>query len=243
MAEGFRPANPDVPLGFPFTEDNGITVAGPSNVLNVPAPEVIAAIQESWAFVKKQADIWLVIDVSLSMESDNKLEQAKTAALAFLDSVEDNVGPSNRIGLAVFSDSVQVLVELDNYEVAAPNIRREIEALRPQGGTELYRGVMQIVEEMNKAGDEDRIRAIVLLSDGEDTGEPGVTLNDVTQVISASSGDLNPVIVIPVAYGAGAATDAAARALSTIARASNTRVQSGDPTTILEVLEIISSYF
>jgi Ca-activated chloride channel family protein len=51
---GFRPANPNVPLGYPFVEENGVTVAGPLTVLDVPAPEVIVAIQQSWAFVKKR---------------------------------------------------------------------------------------------------------------------------------------------------------------------------------------------
>ena len=49
----------------------------------------------------------------------------------------------------------------------------------------------------------------------------------------------NPVLVIPVAYG----SDADIATLNAIARASSTKVQSGDPDDILQVLEIISSYF
>jgi hypothetical protein len=64
-------------------------------------------------------------------------------------------------------------------------------------------------------------------------------LNDVLRTIEASRTDLNPVIVIPVAYGSNADIDA----LSSIARASATTVQSGDPNNITRVLEIISSYF
>jgi Ca-activated chloride channel family protein len=41
MSYGFRPANPDVQLGFPFVTENGIDPAGPRTVLNVPAPDVI----------------------------------------------------------------------------------------------------------------------------------------------------------------------------------------------------------
>jgi len=67
MGFGFRPVNPDVELGFPFTEENGVTIEGPSTVLDVPDPEVIVAIQESWTFVKKQADILILIDISGSM--------------------------------------------------------------------------------------------------------------------------------------------------------------------------------
>ncbi len=88
MAQGFRPANPDVELGFPFVEENGIDPAQPRAILDVPAPDVIAAIQQSWAFVKKQADIVLLIDTSGSMASEDKIVQAMSAAEAFLNATE-----------------------------------------------------------------------------------------------------------------------------------------------------------
>lgn len=235
MESGFRPANPDVSLGYPFVPENGVTVEGPSNVLDVPDPEVIVAVQQSWAFVKKQADIWLLIDISGSMEADGKLDQAKQAALAFLDNMES----TNRIGLAVFSTDIQILVPMDTFESNEAELRQTIQSLQTDEITELYAAIVEIVGLMNQAEDDDRIRAVVLLSDGADTGERGVTLNDAVNIITASRDSLNPVIVIPVAYGG----DADIRALNSIARASNTRVQSGDPANIQAVLQIISSYF
>ncbi len=235
MESGFRPANPDVQLGYPFVPENGVTVEGPSNVLDVPDPEVIVAVQQSWAFVKKQADIWLLIDISGSMEADGKLDQAKQAALAFLDNMES----TNRIGLAVFSTDIQILVPMDTFESNEAELRQTIQSLQTDEITELYAAIVEIVGLMNQAEDDDRIRAVVLLSDGADTGERGVTLNDAVNIITASRDSLNPVIVIPVAYGG----DADIRALNSIARASNTRVQSGDPANIQAVLQIISSYF
>ena len=47
------------------------------------------------------------------------------------------------------------------------------------------------------------------------------------------------MLIIPVAYG----SDADIAALNSIAQASATKVQSGDPKDILKLLEIISSYF
>lgn len=235
MENGFRPANPDVELAYPFVEENGVTVEGPPTVLDVPEPNVIAAIQQSWAFVKKQADIWLLIDVSGSMGSDGKLEQAKAAAQAFLDNME----AGNRVGLAVFSDNVEVVVPLESFESAESRLRDEIARLEPIAGTELYLALDSVVRDITDVADDERIRAVVLLSDGEDTGQGSVSLNDVTTTITASRDSLNPVIVIPVAYG----SNADIRSLNTIARTSNTRVQSGDPANIQAVLEIISSYF
>jgi hypothetical protein len=76
------------------------------------------------------------------------------------------------------------------------------------------------------------------LSDGQDTSS-FTALQQVIDLIQAGREDRNPVIVIPVAYGG----DADINALNSIARASATRVQSGDPDNIQNVLQIISSYF
>jgi Ca-activated chloride channel family protein len=235
MENGFRPANPDVELAFPFVPENGVTVEGPRTVLDVPDPEVIAAIQQSWAFVKKQADIYLLIDVSGSMLNDSKLEQAKQAAEAFLDGMES----ANRVGLALFNNDVEIRVPLDDFETNEQQLRANIRSLRADGGTELFASITQVVGLLSKDTETDRIRAIVVLSDGEDTGDQGYTLNDVVNTITASREDRNPIIVIPVAYG----SDAKIIDLNAIARASATSVQSGDPANIQSVFEIISSYF
>lgn len=237
MANGFRPANPDVELDFPFVAENGVDPDQPRAVLDVPAPEVIAAIQQSWSFVKKQADVMLLIDTSGSMSNEGKIDQAREAALAFLNGIETN----NRVGLTLFNSQIDRRVPLDTFETASEQLTSHIRSLRADGGTELYRAVTETAEFFSMMADsgDNRIRAIVLLSDGADTGDSGYTLNDAVQALEASRDDLNPVILIPVAYG----SDADINALNALARASNTRVQSGDPRSILGVLEIISSYF
>jgi Ca-activated chloride channel family protein len=235
MDAGFRPVNPAVTLGYPFVPENGVTAQGPKTVLDVPAPNVVAEIQQSWAYVKKQADVMLLIDVSGSMQSEGKLDQAKEAALAFIASMDT----SNRVGLTVFSDRPRELVRLDKLETNLVSLRGSINSLQPEGGTELFQSSQQVIETMSAVDDDRRIRAVVILSDGADTGDSGATLNDVTRAISASRESLNPVIVIPVAYG----SDADINALNSIARSAATRVQSGDPNNIQSLLELISSYF
>ena len=64
-------------------------------------------------------------------------------------------------------------------------------------------------------------------------------LNDVLTKINAARSGRNPILVIPVAYGG----DADIASLNSIAQASSTKVQSGDPKNIQNLLEIISSYF
>lgn len=253
MESGFRPANPNVKIGYPIVKELGVDPNQPKTILEVPDPEVVAAVQSSWQFVKKQADVLLVIDTSGSMEGA-KIEQAVTAANAFLD----NMPPQNRVGIVTFDsqpkvydfnlDTTVVLDEnstlsseaLVSFEGGQTEIRNQISNLQATGDTSLYDAIIQSIKLLKNSREDrdDRIQAIVVLSDGQDTSSLSA-LQNVVESIQASREDRNPVIVIPVAYGG----DADINALNSIARASATRVQSGDPENIQHVLEIISSYF
>jgi Mg-chelatase subunit ChlD len=138
---------------------------------------------------------------------------------------------------------VHEIVPLDTFEGVGGNIRDVVNSLQAQGDTALYQAIAEAIEIGRAAEGEqdDRIKAIVVLSDGEDTASDAydLGLNDVVAIIKSARSDRNPVLVIPVAYGA----DADINSLNAIARASATKVQSGDPNDIQRVLEIISSYF
>lgn len=229
MEAGFRPVNPAVQLGYPFVADLGVDPNQPSTVLDVPDPDVIAAVQTSWQFVKKQADILLVIDVSGSMEGE-KMDQAKEAANRFLDKIP----AQNRVGLTIFSDFVEERVAMKPFETVENDIRTEINNLYADGGTALFDAVMDAAT--NIGDDEgERIRAIVVLSDGQDTA----SINTLQEVMNIDRGERNPTLIFPVAYG----SDADINALNNIARTSSTKVLSGDPAGINELFELISSYF
>ncbi len=253
MESGFRPVNPGVEVGYPIVPELGVDPNKPSTILEVPDPEAVAAVQASWQFVKKQADVLLVIDTSGSMQGD-KIEQAKTAANAFLD----NMPSQNRVGLVTFDSlpsvydfNLDAMVYVDentklssqalaSFEGGQGQIRPQIDTLQANGDTSLYDAIKQSIDLLKRAREDadDRIQAIVVLSDGQDTSS-ATSLHNVIELIKLNKEDRNPVIVIPVAYGG----DADINALNGIARAGATRVQSGDPDNIQRVLEIISSYF
>ncbi len=236
MSYGFRPSNPDVEIAYPFVEENGVSPEGPTRVIDAPEEEVLTALRDSWSLVRKQADIILLFDVSGSMMTDGKMEQAKQAANAFLDNIE----PNNRVALYTFSDGVTEVIPLEKMETVDARIRGFINGLRPDGGTEMYMAVRDVVTLMSEnAEGSDRIRAVVLLSDGGDTGENGVTLNDALRAISNSKESKSPVVFVPVAYG----SDADTQTLNSLARTAATQVIFGDPANIDEVLQVISAYF
>lgn len=235
LESGFRPVNQNVPLDYPIVAELGVDPNQPVTVLNVPDPDVIAAVQASWQYVKKQGDILLVLDVSGSMSGD-KIDQVRQAANLFLDKMP----AQNRVGLMVFSDDPQLLVEPGLAEDVSSNIRSQIAATNANGGTALYDVIIAAIDQMQTSTEDagDRIKAVVVLSDGQDTAS-SAKLNDVLNKIEGVRGGRNPILVIPVAYG----SDADIATLNSIAQASATKVQSGDPKDIQKLLEIISSYF
>jgi Ca-activated chloride channel homolog len=232
MEAGFRPANVKVKVGYPIVSELGVDPLQPATVLEVPSPEVLAAVQSSWQYVKKQADVVLLVDTSGSM-AGAKINQAKQAMKVFITDQRND----NRVGLMRFSTDVQILAPLDSLETSRDTINQAIERLGTSGNTALYDSILATMNQLS-ASDSSRIKAIVLLSDGLNNASKA-SLNDVVNAIGAARGGRAPVLIIPIAYG----SDADINALSAIARASDTRVQSGDPNNIIKVLEIISSYF
>lgn len=232
MDAGFRPANVKVQIGYPIVAELGIDPLQPATILEVPASDVLAAVQASWQYVKKQADVVLLVDTTGSM-AGAKIDQAKQAMRDFVSDQRN----SNRMGLSRFGTDVQNLVALDSLEVNRAAIDQAVSGLAAHGNTALYDAVLETMKQL-AAGDSTRIRAILLLSDGKDNSSKA-NLNDVVTAITAARDSRAPILVIPIAYG----SDADIAALSAIARASDVKVQSGDPKSITQVLEIIASYF
>ncbi len=104
--------------------------------------------------------ILLALDVSGSMEG-GALDEAKAAAISFLDSLE----LQDSVGVLTFADEVSLVLPFTQDRAAA---RAAIEGLVAGGGTALYeateRGLRLAAEEGTS------YRAVVLLSDGLDNG-------------------------------------------------------------------------
>ncbi len=254
MAEGYRAANPAVAGEFPYGADEGVDPAQPAAILDVPDAPVIATIQENWSLVKRPADIMLVVDTSGSMGDQNKLETAREALVQFLTRLD----PTSRIGMMSFSDTIQIWEPLDLLEQNRPALLQHItcteqpgyieplnalsgRCLQPNGSTSLYTAVRTAVDTLDALSENQRIRAVIVLSDGQDTcqGDGCSSLEDVINKIMRTRATINPVVVIPIAYGA----DADGTTLNAIARASATRLLSGDPGSIGELLALLGSYF
>lgn len=230
MSFGFRPANVNVPLADPVSEAYGVQPQGVQTILEVPSADVIVAAKNAWSLNRKRADILLVVDTSGSMEGD-KIELTKAGLESFLL----RILPEDRVGLVTFSSSAQVAVAPAPLSENRLALQDAIGGLRAQGKTALFDALELAREELDSLPplEDERIRAIVLLSDGADNAS-SATLDSIR-----ASFDETGITIFPVAYGA----DADREVLEPIAEFSRTIVVVGDTGEINQIFENLSRYF
>lgn len=230
MQYGFRPANPNVPLTDPISPAFGADPQGVQTVLAVPSAEVIVAVKDSWKLNRKRADILLVVDTSGSMEGD-KMTMVKAGIETFLM----RILPEDRLGLITFDSQARLVVPMAPLSDNRIDLQIAVQEMRASGRTALFDALdlaRQTLEALPPAED-DRIRAIVLLSDGADNASR-LTLEEVRRQFDESG-----ISIFPVAYG----SDADRQVLDAIAEFSRTIVVVGDTGDIAQIFENLSRYF
>jgi len=251
---GFRPNNPSVPLGDPIVAANGVDPNQPTTELEVPAPEVLIGILDSWAELRKDARVLLVLDISGSMgdtggDGKTKLDLAKEAAVSALDQFKD----ADEVGLWAFStdlggadpnvlDLVPIAPIGDQRDVLA----RQIEAQHPTNGTPLYDVADKAYTTMVEDYDPTKINAVVLLTDGRnDDGQAGDDQDQFAELIQSlqaggEGASSQPVRLFTISYG----EDADAITLKAMAQATKAATyNASNPATIEQVFTAVISNF
>jgi Ca-activated chloride channel homolog len=251
---GFRPNNPSVPLGDPIVAANGVDPDQPTTELEVPAPEVLLGILDSWAELRKDARVLLVLDISGSMgdpggDGKTKLDLAKAAAVSALDQFKD----ADEVGLWVFSTelggadpNVRVLVPVAPIGPQRDVLAQQIDSQFPTNGTPLYDVTAKAYETMVEGYDPTKINAIVLLTDGmNDDEQPDDDEDQFAELIQSlqagSEGSSSqPVRLFTISYG----EDADAITLRAIAQATQAATyNASNPATIEQVFTAVISNF
>ena len=234
----FRPAKGPVPDGSPVSAANGANPAEPHQVLDLPEPRVLAAVRQAWRHDRKPADILLAVDISDSMNLENRLTRAKSGLRAFLSASE----PQDRVGLLAFSDVVKQLVPIRPLRDDKAKLERTVEGLVTNGGTSLYDAVDIAVRRVAALGGKDRIKAVVVLSDGQDINSKLAVLQDLLARLQTRADDPTQVRVYSIAYSAEAA--GAKEALEKISDTTGGKVFDGSNTENIEsVYRTIASFF
>jgi len=156
-----------------------------------------------------------VLDVSGSMgqpagtEGKTRLDLAKEAATNGLSQLND----TDEIGLWAFTTGMdspagyyQELVPIAAKKQSEAEIKSQIAALSPSKATPLYAVTRAASDFMTGSEDEDKINAVVLMTDGQNEYTPDSDLGGLLDKLTRS-GQENGVRVFTIAYGEDADLD------------------------------------
>jgi Ca-activated chloride channel homolog len=241
LALGFRPANSSVSYRTdPFTLANGVDVDQPKTTLQVPAPRVLEGVKNAWSILRKEANIMLVLDVSPSMDDQDKLQNALAGVKIFLDETRD----VDKVGLVVFDRDSHLLVPIDTLSKTRSKILDYVnnpDSLPRNDSTAIYDGVAAGLDELDRLNDHAHINAIVLLTDGKDNSSSTSNKRSVPNRLRKDRDQLWAVKLFPIAYGSGADVDK--DLLQQFATITQTSLVSGDVTDIKKIYDLMSNYF
>jgi Ca-activated chloride channel family protein len=232
---GFRPGVEKVELAAPLDMGHGIDPGQPRLILEVPSYDILEATIALWKEHKKPAQITLVIDVSGSMNEEQKLLNAKKGAKEMVAML----GPRDTLSLMVFSDKfawVKQDVKMDDK--GRKEMGDEISTLIAQGETALYDSVLAAYQQLQKAHKTDRISAVIVLTDGEDNKSKLKTVEDLLKEIKFDP-EKSPTRVYTIAYG----RDANRTVLKKIAEATKAKAYDGDPKNVLKIFQDVATFF
>ena len=231
---GFRPADPSIPLTAPLDTQHGVDPNQPQTILEVPSAAVIKGIETLWRQTKKPVDLVVVMDISGSMRGD-KITSARSSLLQFINKLDDR----DCLRIDLFNDQIATLTPLTPIGEKRQQVLDSVSGIFEQNDTSLYDAILNAYSDLQEEGNPDHIRAIVVLSDGEDTYSTA-TLDQVIQQIQSSEGEGgNAIKVFTIAFGEDADSDI----LKQIAEPSGGRQYNSSPETIQKIYDEIATFF
>jgi hypothetical protein len=215
MRAGFRPVT-GIPL-LPNDPDNRITAEfglnpeTPSKILDVSKiqPEVANEIDRRWEDVKRQSVVTFVVDTSGSMLVGGKLDKAKDGLTRALFNMPSN----NKAGLVTFDDAVRTASPVNPLNGdARASLENAVKNMKAGGETALYDAIEIGIRMTDAAdGDEDAIRAVVVLTDGQ--ANLGATQLDHLVMMSSRDNEV-PIRTFPGYFDHDAPMDAQGRTVA-----------------------------
>ncbi len=233
MEYGFRPAAVEVALRDPVSKRYGVDPQEPKTTLEVPSVEVIDAVMRLWQSCKKRSDIVLVMDISGSMKDERKMEQAKPGASTLLSMLSDD----DLFSFLLFNDGTSWVFKSAAVKEIRSKGEATIQNLFPGGGTALYDAVDIAYQHLIQNKDPNRISAVVVLTDGDDT-DSRMSFEQLKSRIRFDS-EKRSVRVFTIGYGAAPRKDL----LQMISDATQAKFYAGTPENIQSVFQDISTFF
>jgi Ca-activated chloride channel family protein len=221
-------------LTAPLDAQHGVDPSQPKTILEIPSAPVIEGIQALWQQTKKPVDLIVVMDISGSMEGD-KITTARSSLMQFVQKLDDR----DRLRIDLFSSDVSTLTPLTPIGDKRQQVLDSVSGIFEQGNTSLYDATLRAYQDLQADGDPKHIRAIVVLSDGQDTAS-AATIQDVIQQITASENEGgNAIKVFTIAFG----SDADKGVLQSIADPSGGKQYDSSPENIQKIYDDIATFF
>jgi Ca-activated chloride channel homolog len=233
LTYGFRPASVDVALGAPVDKQHGVDPMQPKTTLEVPSVEVMDAITKLWHEHKKRSHVTLVFDTSGSMKEENRIVRAREGAASLLGILRDD----DSFSLLPFASSPGWAFRNTSLKDGRSMALGRVQGMFPSGGTALYDAISLAYNDLSKNPQTNKISAIVVLTDGEDTNSRTKLDQLLKQV--RFDGEIRTTRVFTIGYGEGAN----AKILEMIADATQARFYKGTTENIETVFKEISTFF
>jgi Ca-activated chloride channel family protein len=235
IALGFRPSpQSHVAVSAPLDSAHGVDPRQPQSGLGIPSAAVNACLLTTWGAQRRRVDVMLLFDRSGSM-AGAKLAAAKAGLQAFLGFLD----PSDAVGLTVFSTTAQVISPVAPLGPKRDALRANIEQISAAGQTRLYDSIYEQATALQQATGK-HIRALIVLTDGEETVNIGLWPELLDRLRAAGVGSGTGVKIYTIKYGDDARKDV----LDQIAQAGGTgSAREGSPADIQQVYEEISTFF
>jgi len=231
---GFRPADPSIPLTAPLDTQHGVDSNQPQTILEVPSAPVIEGIQALWHQTKKPVDLVVVMDISGSMEGE-KITTARSSLMQFVQKLDDR----DRLRIDLFSSDLSTLTPLTPIGPKRQQVLDSVSGIFEQGNTSLYDATLRAYQDLQAEGDPKHIRAIVVLSDGQDTASAATLQQVIDKIKATESEGGNAIKVFTIAFG----SDADKIILEAIANPSGGKQYNSSPENIQKIYDEIATFF
>jgi Ca-activated chloride channel family protein len=231
---GFRPADPSIPLASPLDTQHGADPAQPQTILEVPNAAVINGIRGLWRQAKKPVDLVVVMDISGSMRGD-KISSARSSLMEFIQKLDDR----DRVQITLFSSDIVTLTPLTELGEKRQKVLDSVSGVFEGGDTRLYDATLQAYQELQQNGEPKHIRAIVVLSDGDDTASSATLDNLIYEINQAQGEGGNSIKLFTIAFG----DNADSNILQQMADPTGGREYDSSPETIQKIYDEIATFF
>ena len=227
---GLRPGVPGVALGNKFSTQFGVNPQPHYESYRPPQPEVVEAMLKSWqTYAKKASQVAVVIDTSGSMQGA-KLAAIQNTLLNYIQ----NLGTKEKIALISFNSRINPPVIIEGNQEGKNKGIEFISNLRAKGATRLYDSSLYARDWLLKNPRPDAINAVLLLTDGEDSGSK-INLQQLSQKLKESNFESGEKIAF-FTIGYGREGEFNPQALQKIAELNGGYYRKGDPQTISSLM-------